>query len=470
MRFLLLGSAVGQLFFDPTITKENIVIPEPVEVGPNMEADIRDPQLCDDKVKQHAGFIPFKGHLDKPKRFFFWLFEARNPSGDDTPLVLWLSGGPGCSSSLALFAENGPCKVVKNGQETVTNTHAWNERAHLLYVDQPAGTGWSEGSFVTGEEGVGDDMFVFLQKFYEALPQYQKNPFYITGESYAGHYIPAIAHRVLKSNRKSDGFRIPLQGMAIGNGLTNPEEQYKWYAPMARDGGQSEGGTTAGGKISAFSLKIMEAAIPGCVAAIKKCNTGTFDACDFALTVCQLSELLPFLISGLNPYDMREKCKVPPLCYDFEPISKFLNREDVKKKLGVSAHWRKCSRVVNLMFTGDWMKNYQQLLPELLDSGIKVLIYAGDSDFICNWLGNKHWTLKLKWDGKAGFNQAADEPYMVNKAQAGRRRSFKGLSFLQVYQAGHMVPMNQPEVALQMINEFIGVHATSAPMPQIIVA
>merc|ERR1719401_762997 len=103
----------------------------------------------------------------------------------------------------------------------------------------------------------------------------------------------------------------------------------------------------------------------------------------------------------------------------------------------------------------DWMKNYQVMLPDMLAAGIEVLIYAGDVDYICNWLGNKKWTLAMEWPHKADFNAAEDKAYTVDGKPAGRLRASNGFHFMQVFEAGHMVPMDQPEAALTMLNDFL---------------
>eukprot|EP00438_Fugacium_kawagutii_P016957 Skav217271 [mRNA] locus=scaffold120:48756:62856:- [translate_table: standard] len=129
-----------------------------------------------------------------------------NPSS--APLVMWLSGGPGCSSQLALFAENGPCHLDLYGlrQFTYKNPASWHYAANVMWVDQPAGVGFSTGIGTHNEQGVANNMFVFLQKFFAAFPQYQSTNFYIFGESYAGvlwsgHYVPAISHRIWSGNK-----------------------------------------------------------------------------------------------------------------------------------------------------------------------------------------------------------------------------------------------------------------------------
>lgn len=84
------------------------------------------------------------------KQLFYWLFESRNDPATD-PLILWLSGGPGCSSLMALFVENGPYKIVErvDGEGVADssrllrlNPHSWNSNATVIYLEQPAGTGY----------------------------------------------------------------------------------------------------------------------------------------------------------------------------------------------------------------------------------------------------------------------------------------------------------------------------------------
>ena len=98
---------------------------------------------------------------------------------------------------------------------------------------------------------------------------------------------------------------------------------------------------------------------------------------------------------------------------------------------------------------------HRYTIPPMLAAGIKVLIYAGDADFVCNWMGNKAWTLELNWPGNAAFAAAPDHDWKVAYLKAGTARTSGGLTFLQVNNAGHMVPMDQPENALAMVNTFL---------------
>ena len=96
------------------------------------------------------------------------------------------------------------------------------------------------------------------------------------------------------------------------------------------------------------------------------------------------------LSPAFNVYDIRRKCDVPPLCYDFSNMDKFIAREDVRKELGVADRpWTSCNMIVHTFMLGDWTTNLQHQVEHLLSSGIKVLVYSGDKDWVCNWRGGE---------------------------------------------------------------------------------
>merc|ERR1712039_1051407 len=150
-------------------------------------------------------------------------------------------------------------------------------------------------------------------------------------------------------------------------------------------------------------------------------------------------------------------------------MGKFLNDPEVQKQLGVSKKFESCNMLVNKMFMVDFMRNFHQLIPPMLEAGIEVLIYAGDQDFICNWLGNEKWTLALNWEHKAEFNAASKKPFVVSGKEVGALRSHANFHFLRVYQAGHMVPMDQPEAALGMLNALLDGTFLQTPTAQLVV-
>jgi cathepsin A (carboxypeptidase C) len=370
--------------------------------------------------------------------------------------VVWLTGGPGCSSTLALLTENGPCSVNHDGATTTINPYSWTESAHVLWLDQPAGVGFSYGQETdTNEQMISEDAYYFLQAFFQTYPQYQSNPLFIVGESYGGHYAPAIAHRIWigNANLKPTTIHLNLSGLGIGNGLTDPAHQYPAYVDMVTN-------NSHGIKIvDDATADAMRDIVPKCVALIEQCNAGdslidTF-ACQSAFLLCNSGLTSPYQMTGLNPYDIRIKCEHRPLCYDFSHIQSWLNLESTMKGLNVdekhSHSWTSCNFGINMKFRTDWMKDFSGYVADLLNDGIPALIYAGDVDFICNYIGNRAWTLALAWDGSTEF-VAAKEHEWEGKGLA---RSANGLTFLQVYDAGHMVPSDKPEVALDMITNFL---------------
>lgn len=147
-------------------------------------------------------------------------------------------GGPGCSSQMAVLTENGPCNVNDDGLGTTYNPYSWTNNATGIFLDQPAGVGYSfadADGYVINQAGVARDAYRFLQAYFKANPELQNNPFHIFAESYGGHYAPAIADAIFHGNKnlKPGDIHINLQGVGIGNGLTNPVVQYEKYPEYA---------------------------------------------------------------------------------------------------------------------------------------------------------------------------------------------------------------------------------------------
>eukprot|EP00250_Pteridium_aquilinum_P018668 c24158_g2_i1 orf=1714-3408(+) len=393
----------------------------------------------------HAGYFQLKG--THAARMFYMFFESRGNKAED-PVVLWMSGGPGCSSELALFYENGPFQITDN--LTLTwNEHGWDRASSIIFVDQPIGTGFSYSSDIRDirhdEKGVSEDMFHFLQAFFEVHPEFSGNDFFVTGESYAGHYVPAVTSRIHKANKVNEGSWINLKGFAIGNGLTNPEIQYKAYADYAFEMGLIK--DTARDQISKM--------YPVCKKSIKLCgNSGTV-TCAGAYMVCNsIFSSIMAEVGNINYYDIRSKCS-GSLCYDFSNMENYLNQQAVKEALGVGdRQFVSCSPLVYKFMIMDWMRNLEVGIPTLLEDGIQLLVYAGEYDLICNWLGNSRWVSAIDWSGKEKYAAAATNQFLVDGEEAGLFMNHGPLTFLKVHNAGHMVPMDQPKASLEMIRRF----------------
>ena len=104
---------------------------------------------------------------------------------------------------------------------------------------------------------------------------------------------------------------------------------------------------------------------------------------------------------------------------------------------------------------GDWLTNLATKIQAVLETGLKVLVYSGDKDFVCNWRGGQAWTNAVTWSGQQEFNNAQYKDWLVNGQPAGQLKEYKNFQFLRVYNAGHMVPMDQPVNALNMLQTFM---------------
>ncbi|KAL5484456.1 hypothetical protein EMCRGX_G020964 [Ephydatia muelleri] len=396
-----------------------------------------------DTVQQHTGYIVV--NETHGVNLFYWFFESRtNPQTD--PLVLWLTGGPGCSSELALLYENGPF-LINNTDTPVFNGYGWNQFANLLYIDQPVGSGFSFatnplGYDITNERQIAQELWDFIRQFYTRYPQYSHLDLYIIGESYAGHYVPALGQVIVESNSP---YAKNLQGLAIGNGWVDPFIQYNDYAKYAY-----QQGLISEGELKAASIM--------------------YDTCkvfldlhlwDLAFPDCQLIE--SFVLEAaerkigrsINPYDIRIPCEVAGLCYDLNNITKFLNRKDVQFDLGVNRTWTQCTRFLELLLIGDWVHDFAGAVGVVLTHKKRVLVYNGKEDYICNYLGGMDWTNATVWNGQADFQKEGMHDWVVDGQVVGEAKSANGFTFLAIEAAGHMVPMNQPQVAQQMLFNFL---------------
>ncbi|KAI3520555.1 hypothetical protein L1887_10004 [Cichorium endivia] len=357
-------------------------------------------------LSHFAGYIQIKHTVGA--RMFYYFFESRNKKDD--PVIIWLTGGPGCSSAVALFYENGPFHL-NNNLSLVWNDYGWDKVSNMIYIDQPIGTGFSysssEKDIRHDEKGVGDDLYDFLQEFFKVHPDYAKNDLYVTGESYGGHYIPAFAARINQGNKNKDGIHLNLKGFAIGNGLTEPGIQFKADVDFA----------LLNQLISKKDYNKINQTVPKCEEAAKKCGTNGKESCLDALNICGEIQSTILSISNICPYDLRKQN-----CDDLSSIDKFMNFPLVKKALG---------------------------------EGIKMLVYAGQHDFICNWLGNYRWVKEMKWSGQDDFLASKVFQFEVEGKKAGLLKKHGPLTFLMVYDAGHMVPKDQPKASLQMLKMWI---------------
>jgi len=388
-----------------------------------------------------TGYIGITEEPEKNK-LFFWYWDSRDNKEDD-PLVIWLTGGPGCSSELAITFENGPFSVDPDTMNVLKEAYSWNNNANLLFVDHPIGTGFSTAD----SKDLAKNATMIREYFYEFITtwlqderfkRFQGHPLYITGESYAGHYVPQIANRLFLSSNPM----INLQGIAIGNGWVRPSTQSLGYVQYSFDNNL----------VNESDKPLVSALGNACDFMIDYPNPrlafGPDDVCG------ALSEKITVKDGKVkfNYYNIDLPC-IGDLCYDFTFLVNFFNQKSVQTAMGVDKNiaWTTCDGPVgDALSRQDGDTDASTYLHALLEGGLRVLFYNGVLDWICNWKGTEMMLYDFNWSGQSQWNNI---PY--SEGPYGLTKTYKNLQFIRFNGAGHMVPHDQKELSVAMLNEFI---------------
>ena len=387
---------------------------------------------------QLAGRLP----AGPGRQYFYWLCPAR--SGDKAaPLLVWLNGGPGSSSMMGLFLENGPYFIADDGLLQTRNA-SWNNNFDILYVDQPAGTGFSVAqspdAYATNQEDVAEAFSAFLANFYRAYPDTRTKQLWLTGESYAGKYLPAIAAQFVTHG-------IPVAGVAIGNGLTVPREM------------------TLTVPASYYAVGILDQSQRGRATRLAEDVAAHIDAGRWSNATAARSVLFDYIDGASGPNtapNVDSFLKYGD--YDESRLSAFLNSAETKRSLNLpdEATWRQESKAVHEYLNQDIMKPYDGLLVPILRAGVPVLLYQGQLDVRDGVAATEAWLANFSsWAGTQRFLAAPRKAWVSPRGAsepegvAGYYRSCGGLTHLTVGGAGHLVPHDAPSKALDMIERFV---------------
>lgn len=173
------------------------------------------PEVDFDIGESYAGLLPISDDPNETRQLFFWFFPANNPDADDS-VTIWLNGGPGCSSLSGMLTENGPFLWQAGTLAPTPNSYSWSNLTNMLFVEQPVGVGYSQGTpNITNEVELGLEFIGFYKQFVDAFQTHGKKT-YITGESYAGMYVPYIADAFITAD---DTDYYNLAGIAINDPL-----------------------------------------------------------------------------------------------------------------------------------------------------------------------------------------------------------------------------------------------------------
>ncbi|XP_042057305.1 serine carboxypeptidase-like 45 [Salvia splendens] len=419
-----------------------------------------------------VGFHQYSGYVSvdqREERALFYYFVEAEIDPASKPLVLWLNGGPGCSSlGVGAFSENGPFRPSGNG--LVRNEHSWNREANILYLESPIGVGFSYAANSSSYDGVNDkitahDNLVFLQNWFLRFPQYKDRSLYITGESYAGHYIPQLAELMLQSNKKRQEFN--MKGIALGNPVLeyatdfNSRAEFFWSHGLISD--TTYRMFTSSCNYSRYVSEYYRGSLsPICSKVMSLVTTETskfVDKYDVTLDVCISSVLSQS--KALAPQQVTESVDV---CVEDKTVN-YLNRKDVQKAfharlVGVN-RWLVCSNILDYELL-DLEIPTINVVGRIIQAGIPVLVYSGDQDSVIPLTGSRRLVHRLA----RALKLRSSTPYRVWFAgmQVGGWTQVYGdiLSFATIRGASHEAPFSQPERSLVLFKAFL----EGRPLPQ----
>jgi carboxypeptidase C (cathepsin A) len=437
----------------------------------------------------------YSGYLQTtiPGDELFYIYMPSQNQDPNAPLMLWLNGGPGCSSLFGLLAEIGPVSEDNFVGKYEVNPYSWNKEVNLLAIEQPAGVGFSKASdpkFNWTDDLMAENLMAGIKDFLNEFNLKEKD-FYVSGESYAGVYIPYLAKYIL--NDKSED-KINLKGVLIGNGLTDFDVDVErsmvefgfWHGMISSktfnlfkkhclhkpDELHPEENTN----------EINDGYFPRNVT--HRCNeireiiSNNLKGSDIygIYRECPLTEKInkenPLYLNSQNTYrktilkKLKEKNNdkklneglependvFPELCEEDMFVDEFLNLNEVKNKLKVfdpSIRWVQCNGNLNYEL-GNSFDFYSETMKQFPD--LKVWVFSGTEDGVLPTLGTMRWINKLNLTIEKKWKQYYDD----NKQVCGYAQQYKeGLVIVTVKGAGHMVPQDKRAAAYKMYSSFI---------------
>ncbi|XP_020113586.1 uncharacterized protein LOC109727809 [Ananas comosus] len=391
---------------------------------------------------QYGGYVTVNA---KNGRALFYYFTEAPVGAAVKPLVLWLNGGPGCSSlGNGAMEELGPFRVNSDGKTLYKNRHAWNNVANVIFLESPVGVGFAYSNTSSDYDTNGDkrtaaDSLTFLVNWLERFPQYKNRDFYITGESYAGHYIPQLAAAILHYNKINNASAINLKGIFVGNAYVDNAMndkgaiEFLWNHAIISD--------------EAYAKVVKECIFNDNSSYTDACNEAQNETYNMAGNIDQYNVYAPICISYSNgtSYSYNE---IPgyDACID-NYVTAYLNAPAVQKALhAVPTDWGECVDF-------PWVDAPYSTVPtikQLTQSGLRVWLYSGDVDDVVPITATRYsvkdLNLPIKTPWRAWYTK-----YEVG----GYVEEYEGLTLATVRGAGHMVPSYQPERALVLFHSFL---------------
>ncbi|CAF4804418.1 unnamed protein product [Pieris macdunnoughi] len=387
----------------------------------------------------HAGFFT----VDKKynSNLYFWYFPAFNKN-KAAPVVLWLQGGPGGSSLFGLFTENGPIIAKKGG--FARRKYHWAVENHLIFIDNPVGTGFSftndSKGYCEDEACVAKGLYVSLQQFFTLFPNLFDNDFYITGESYAGKYIPSLGLYIHQRNMVSKQ-KINLKGMALGNAYCDPINQLDYGSYLYQHG-----------LIDSNQQDVFYQMQSNITKEIKKQNWLNAGILMDQLMDGDMSNFSYFknftgFLTYYNFLMINNEIDVPV-------FKDLLNNDKVRNSIHVGNLPFHDGKEVEISLAADILQSVTAEISQLL-SYYKMLFYNGQLDIIVAYPLTENFLQHLDFSASNEYKTAVKKIWRVGDDIAGYYKKAGNLTEVLVRNAGHMVPGDQPKWAFDLISRFI---------------
>jgi carboxypeptidase D len=450
------------------------------------------PEVPFDIGESYAGLLPISDDPNETRKLFFWFFPSTQA---ETPeeVVIWLNGGPGCSSLSGFLTENGPFTWEAGTLAPVRNAYSWTNLTNMLWVEQPVGVGYSQGiPNITDEVELATEFRGFYKSFIDLFGLYSWKT-YVTGESYAGFYVPYIADGFLNAN---DDKYFNLAGISINDPIIGDEtiQQQVVILPYV--------------EYWQNLLFLNETFMAEITQHQKDC--GYTDYLDKYFTFPAPQEAFPVLpdpynsenytcdqfdnfydaILQVNPcfniYHITETCPHPYSQLgiintgDYSPPGAeiYFNRTDVKMALHapLDSNWLQCSDI-NVFENGNSSSHASDasagpatngVLQHVIECTNNTIIGSGDLDMLLSTNGTLFAIQNMTWNGHRGFNDypatplyAPDHPEYNGGSLAGSGiqgvwTHERGLTFYTAHLAGHELPGYTPGVAYRMLEILLG--------------
>ncbi|KAH7096647.1 alpha/beta-hydrolase [Auriculariales sp. MPI-PUGE-AT-0066] len=412
----------------------------------------------------YAGQIALSGDAAEKRKLFFWYWPSSAQGGSDT-LTIWLNGGPGCSSMTGALSELGPFTYAPGTDKPTLNEHAWSTVTDMLFVDQPLGTGFSNGtSDVTNENDVADRFYGFLANFYATFPELLQKKLYIAGESYAGYYIPYITKRILDATaEEKKATPIDIQSILINDGvfsdflLSEYAPTYVWASSRKADLGitnEQLDEIKAASDDCGFTSLMKQVTYPPQGPLIWDDSNANSRSC---MTFDTIFEAASSKNKCFSIYDITLKC---PTAKD--PIAEYFSRKDVQEVLHVPnfGEFAQCNDGIFPEGIDD-SPYTDTIIPGLISSLPRgVTLWHGLDDMIVLAEGTRLTIQNMTWGAtgseKQGFQSAPTEDLILDGKKYGTQHTERGLTYYEVLDAGHMIPADQPILALEVLRTVLG--------------